>query len=125
MAKRKIRTWNNPGKDPGFKNDEKSLTMPDMQNDPRTVLENHVRGINPITGAVLDRQRYYGDAILPYEKDLTFEELRIKREALEAKAQELNEQLKPTQDATETTTGDQGSEGSTGNETVGEDSTVS
>jgi len=70
--------------------------MPDMQNDPRVVLENHVRGINPITGAVLDNQRYYGDAILPYAKDLTFEELRIKRVALETKLAELNEKLQET-----------------------------
>lgn len=125
MAKKKIRTWSNPGSYKGVENTENSLTMPDMQNDPRTVLQNHVRGINPITGAVLDRQRYYGDAIMPYGKDLTYEELKIKREALEAKAAELSETLKPTQDATETTSGDQGSEGSTGNETVGEDSTVS
>lgn len=125
MAKKKIRTWSNPGIDKGVENTENSLTMPDMQNDPRTVLQNHVRGINPITGAVLDRQRYYGDAIMPYGKDLTYEELKIKREALEAKAAELSETLKTTQDATETTSGDQGSEGSTGNETVGEDPAVS
>ena len=125
MAKKKIRTWSNPGIDKGVENTENSLTMPDMQNDPRTVLQNHVRGINPITGAVLDRQRYYGDAVMPYGKDLTYEELKIKREALEAKAAELSEKLKTTQDATETTSGDQGSEGSTGNETVGEDTAVS
>lgn len=125
MAKKKLRTWNNPGVDKGVKNTEKSVTMPDMQNDPRTVLENHVRGINPITGAVLDNQRYYGDAILPYAKDLTFEELRIKREALEAQLQGLNDKLKATQDATETTSGSEADTGSAGNETVGENTTVS
>jgi hypothetical protein len=89
MAKQKIRTWSNPGKDKGFENTEKSVTMPDMQSDPRTVLENHVRGINPITGAVLDNAMYYGDNILPYRKDLTFEELKIKRAALENQAAQL------------------------------------
>jgi len=93
MAKKKLKTWSSYTPEAGEVNEEKSLTMPDMQNDPRVVLENHVRGINPITGAVLDNQRYYGDAILPYAKDLTFEELRIKRAALETKLAELNEKL--------------------------------
>lgn len=124
MAKKKLRTWNNPGIDPGQTNDEKSATMPDMQNDPRTVLENHVRGINPITGAILDRQLYYGDAIMPYGKDLTFEELKIKREALEQKKAELEEQIKEAYEQ-QATTGSEGSEGSTGDETVGTDTTVS
>ena len=96
MAKKKLKTWSNYTPEAGEVNEEKSLTMPDMQNDPRAVLENHVRGINPITGAVLDNQRYYGDAILPYAKDLTFEELRIKRAALETKLAELNEKLQET-----------------------------
>lgn len=93
MAKQKIRTWSNPGKDKGFENTEKSVTMPDMQSDPRTVLENHVRGINPITGAVLDNAMYYGDNILPYRKDLTFEELKIKRAALENQAAQLQKMI--------------------------------
>jgi len=96
MAKKKLKTWSSYTPEAGEVNEEKSLTMPDMQNDPRVVLENHVRGINPITGAVLDNQRYYGDAILPYAKDLTFEELRIKRAALETKLAELNEKLQAT-----------------------------
>jgi len=96
MAKKKLKTWSSYTPEAGEVNEEKSLTMPDMQNDPRVVLENHVRGINPITGAVLDNQRYYGDAILPYAKDLTFEELRIKRAALETKLVELNEKLQAT-----------------------------
>jgi len=96
MAKKKLKTWSSYIPEAGEVNEEKSLTMPDMQNDPRVVLENHVRGINPITGAVLDNQRYYGDAILPYAKDLTFEELRIKRAALETKLVELNEKLQAT-----------------------------
>jgi len=96
MAKKKLKTWSSYTPEAGEVNEEKSLTMPDMQNDPRVVLENHVRGINPITGAVLDNQRYYGDAILPYAKDLTFEELRIKRAALETKLAELNEKLQET-----------------------------
>lgn len=124
-TKKKLRTWSNPGIDPGQTNDEKSATMPDMQNDPRTVLENHVRGINPITGAILDRQLYYGDAIMPYGKDLTFEELKIKREALEAKLAEVQNSIKAAQDATETTSRSEGDQGSTANETVGEDTTVS
>lgn len=93
MAKQKIRTWSSPGMDKGFENTENSKTMPDMQMDPRMVLENHVRGINPITGAVLDKQLYYGDNILPYAKDLTYEELYIKRKALETKLANLNARL--------------------------------
>lgn len=93
MAKKKLKTWSNYTPEAGEVNEEKSLTMPDMQNDPRTVLENHVRGINPITGAILDNALYYGDAIMPYNKDLTYEELRIKRAALETKVAELNEKI--------------------------------
>jgi hypothetical protein len=93
MAKKKLKTWSSYTPEAGEVNEEKSLTMPDMQNDPRVVLENHVRGINPITGAILDNQRYYGDAILPYAKDLTFEELRIQRVALETKLADLNEKI--------------------------------
>lgn len=105
MAKKKLKTWANYVPEKGEENTEKSLTMPDMSNDPRTVLENHVRGINPITGAVLDRQQFYGDAILPYERDLTFEELRIKREALNAKVEAINERLKPVENVTTEPTG--------------------
>lgn len=103
MAKKKLKTWANYTPEKGVENTEKSLTMPDMSNDPRTVLENHVRGINPITGAVLDRQRYYGDAIMPYNKDLTYEELRMQREALNQKVAELNNKLKPQQNESATT----------------------
>ena len=123
MAKKKIKSWNNVTPTKGEVNTEKSITMPDMENDPRTVLENHVRGINPITGAILDRQRYYGDAILPYEKDLTFEELRIKREALEQKVTDLNTKMQQYADV-QTESGTEGSEGSEGNETVGTDKPV-
>ena len=94
MAKK--RTQSNYTLEKGEVNTEKSLTMPDMHSDPRMVLENHVRGINPITGAVLDGARYYGDAILPYAKDLTYEELLIKRQALEQKMANLNEKLQAT-----------------------------
>jgi hypothetical protein len=94
MAKK--RTQSNYTVEKGEVNTEKSLTMPDMHSDPRMVLENHVRGINPITGAVLDGARYYGDAILPYAKDLTYEELLIKRQALEQKMANLNEKLQAT-----------------------------
>ena len=87
MKKQKFRSWGNIPSNEGEKNTGKSKTMPDMEINPRRVLENHVRGINPITGAVLDKGLYYGDNILPYEKDLTYEELRIKRMA-------LNEQVK-------------------------------
>ena len=96
MAKTKLRTKANYKPEVGEVNEEKSLTMPDMQNDPRTVLENHVRGINPITGAILDNQRYYGNVILPYAKDLTYEELLIKRQALEQQVADLNEKIQAT-----------------------------
>lgn len=96
--------------DKGEVNNEKSLTMPDMHNDPRVVLENHVRGINPITGAVLDNQRYYGDAILPYAKDLTYEELRMKRVALESQISDLNEKIQKANMA-ESSKSDNGLEG--------------
>ena len=116
MAKKKLKTWSSYTPEAGEVNEEKSLTMPDMQNDPRVVLENHVRGINPITGAVLDNQRYYGDAILPYAKDLTFEELRIKRASLETKLAELNEKIQSANVA-EQSKSDNGLEG---NESPGE-----
>lgn len=120
-TKPKIRSWANPAPTKGTENTEKSATMPDMHVDPRVVLENHVRGINPINGAVLDKQHYYGDAILPYAKDLTFEELQLKRQALE---QQIKQIINPktTQNATETTktTGDTSDSGSTTNEAVGE-----
>ena len=123
MAKAKFRSWNNVPEDKGSINTEKSATMPDMHTDPRVVLENHVRGINPITGAILDKQHYYGDAILPYNKDLTFEELQIKRQALE---QQIKQIINPktTQNAEQTTesTGDTTTGGSTTTETVGENS---
>lgn len=93
MAKRKIRSWNSAMVTKGEESSKPSKTMPDMHNDPRVIIENHVRGINPITGAILDGQRYYGDAVLPYAKDLTYEELRIKREALEQQVKELNDSI--------------------------------
>ena len=116
MAKKKLKTWSNYTPEAGEVNEEKSLTMPDMQNDPRAVLENHVRGINPITGAILDNAIYYGDAILPYNKDLTYEELQIKRKALENKVSELNEKIKATQLAEQS----QSDNGLEGNESPGE-----
>ena len=123
MAKAKFRSWNNVPEDKGSTNEEKSATMPDMHTDPRVVLENHVRGINPITGAILDKQHYYGDSIIPYGKDLTFEELQIKRAALE---QQIKQIINPktTQNAEQTTetTGDTPTGGSTTTETVGENS---
>jgi hypothetical protein len=123
MAKAKFRSWNNVPADKGTTNEEKSATMPDMHTDPRVVLENHVRGINPITGAILDKQHYYGDSIIPYGKDLTFEELQIKRAALE---QQIKQIINPktTQNAEQTTesTGDTTAGGPTTVETVGENS---
>ena len=125
MAKTKLRTKGNYVPEKGEVNEEKSLTMPDMHNDPRTVLENHVRGINPITGAVLDNQRYYGDAILPYAKDLTYEELLLKRQALEQQVADLNKKLVKNESATETGTGSSTDNGLAGNESVGTSNTVS
>lgn len=124
MAKAKFRSWNNVPEDKGSINTEKSATMPDMHTDPRVVLENHVRGINPITGAILDKQHYYGDAILPYNKDLTFEELAIKRAALEQQIKGIINPKKVTTDATETTesTGDTTTGGSSTTQTMGENS---
>lgn len=125
MAKAKFRSWNNVPEDKGSTNEEKSATMPDMHTDPRVVLENHVRGINPITGAILDKQHYYGDSIIPYGKDLTFEELQIKRAALE---QQIKQIINPktTQNAEQTTepTGDTTTGGPTTVETVGENPTT-
>lgn len=86
------RNWRNTYPDQGEINEENSRTMPDMAISPRTIIENHVRGINPITGAVLDSGVYYGNNILPHEKDLTFEELRLKRQALENQLNEFKEQ---------------------------------
>ena len=125
MAKAKFRSWNNVPEDKGSINTEKSATMPDMHTDPRVVLENHVRGINPITGAILDKQHYYGDAILPYNKDLTFEELAIKRAALEEQIKGIINP-KTTQNAEQTTesTGDTTTGGSQTTETVGENPTT-
>lgn len=91
--KNKIRSWANVQPSKGEKNEQKSKTMPDLHNDPRITLENHVRGINPITGAILDQQKYYGDAILPYAKNLTYEELRLKRIALTNQAKELQDKI--------------------------------
>lgn len=125
MAKTKLRTKANYKPEVGEVNEEKSLTMPDMQNDPRTVLENHVRGINPITGAVLDNQRYYGDAILPYAKDLTYEELYIKRQALEKKVQDLNTKMQQYAISSESGTGSEANNGLAGNEPSGTDTIVS
>ena len=125
MAKTKLRTKGNYVPEKGEVNEEKSLTMPDMHNDPRTVLENHVRGINPITGAVLDNQRYYGDAILPYAKDLTYEELYIKRQALEKKVQDLNTKMEQYATSTESGTSSSADNGLAGNEPSGTDTTVS
>jgi len=125
MAKTKLRTKGNYVPEKGEVNEEKSLTMPDMHNDPRTVLENHVRGINPITGAVLDNQRYYGDAILPYAKDLTYEELLMKRKALESQLADFNAKIKANESATETGTGSTTDNGLAGDEPVGTDTTVS
>jgi hypothetical protein len=89
----KFRTNYTKHKSMGEENYSPSKTMPDMHNDPRTVIENHVRGINPINGAILDNQKYYGDAILPYKKDLTYEELRLQREALQQRSNELRTEL--------------------------------
>ena len=52
------RNWRNTYPDQGETNEESSKTMPDMAISPRTIIENHVRGINPITGAVLDSGVY-------------------------------------------------------------------
>lgn len=88
-TKKKRRTWYNTFPTEGETNEEKSKTMPGMEINPRTIIENHVRGINPITGAVLDKGIYYGENILPTQKDLTYEELRTKRAELERKATDL------------------------------------
>ena len=47
MKKQKYRSWDNAPEDKGTVYTEKSKTMPDMHTDPRTVIENHIRGINP------------------------------------------------------------------------------
>tara|TARA_B110000037_G_scaffold623_1_gene637 strand:+ start:1087 stop:1458 length:372 start_codon:yes stop_codon:yes gene_type:complete len=115
MAKKKIRSWANSGTPTGETNTETSKTMPDMHTDPRVVLENHVRGINPITGAILDKQHYYGDNILPYAKDLTFEELQMKRKAIETQIKSIINPQTTTNAKTENTEGD-----NTGNANVAE-----
>ena len=86
---KKTRNWYNTYPTSGEVNEEKSKTMPDMAINPRTIIENHVRGINPITGAILDRGIYYGENELPIKKDLTFEELRLRRLELERQTNEL------------------------------------
>lgn len=103
--KRKIRTWSSKMVTKGEKNSEETITMPDLHIDPRKVIENHVRGINPITGAILDNQRYYGNAILPYSKDLTYEELQLKRESLIDQVQNVEQKTNtPGQTSSEPTT---------------------
>jgi hypothetical protein len=99
MSKLKIRSNYNPPVDKGVINEEKEITMPGLEDNPRQVLENHVRGINPITGAILDKQMYYGDAIVPYNKDLTFEELRIKAAALKNQLQDAETKMAALQQA--------------------------
>lgn len=84
----KRRNWRNTYPTSGEVNEEKSKTMPDLAINPRKIIENHVRGINPITGAILDRGIYYGENELPIKKDLTYEELRLRRQELE---RQLNE----------------------------------
>lgn len=101
--KKKFRMWGEVPTTKGEENKEKSKTMPDMEVNPRTVIENHVRGINPITGAVLDRGLYYGENILPYEKDLTYEELRLKRLSLQKKAEELMQSQATNDEGTDST----------------------
>lgn len=108
MKKKKtmIRSKYNPPVDKGEVNEEKAITMPGLEDNPRQVLENHVRGINPITGAILDKQHYYGDAIIPYNKDLTYEELRIKSEALKAQLKNYEDKISELkQSEGETTSG--------------------
>lgn len=89
----KIRSNYKPPVDKGEVNEEKAVTMPGLEDNPRQVLENHVRGINPITGAILDKQVYYGDAIVPYNKDLTYEELRMKSESIKAQLSKYEAKL--------------------------------
>lgn len=108
MKKKKtmIRSKYNPPVDKGEVNEEKAITMPGLEDNPRQVLENHVRGINPITGAILDKQHYYGDAIIPYNQDLTYEELRIKSNALKAQLKDYEDKLSELkQSSGETTSG--------------------
>lgn len=108
MKKLKYRSWDNAPEDKGKTYTEKSKTMPDMHTDPRTVIENHIRGINPITGAVLDRQLYYGDNILPYEKDLTYEELRLRRLSLNAQVEQLKQQNAAAEEPAQAPVDDEG-----------------
>lgn len=100
QMKNKFRMWGNVPTSKGEENKGKSKTMPDMEVNPRQVIENHVRGINPITGAVLDRGLYYGENILPYEKDLTYEELRLKRLSLQSKYEALVAESNKTDEQT-------------------------
>lgn len=93
MKKNKFRTWVDPMGGKTENSEMQSKTMPDMEVNPRTVIENHVRGINPITGAVLDKGIYYGENVLPYEKDLTYEELRLKRIALSNQVNNLKTKI--------------------------------
>mgnify|MGYP001496525979 CR=1 FL=1 len=99
----KRRNWYNTLPTSGEVNDEKSKTMPDMAINPRKIIENHVRGINPITGAILDRGIYYGENELPIKKDLTFEELRLRRLELE---RQLNESKIASNETSSNTTTD-------------------
>ena len=80
----------------GEENTQNSKTMPGLHIDPRVILENHVRGINPINGAVINNQHYYGDAVLPYRKDLTYEELQLRKNALLEQQANLLETLTST-----------------------------
>lgn len=106
--KNKFRMWGSVPKSKGEENKGKSKTMPDMEVNPRSVIENHVRGINPITGAVLDRGLYYGENVLPYEKDLTYEELRLKRLSLQKQVDELIQSQSTNDQETNTTVPENG-----------------
>jgi hypothetical protein len=120
MSKLKIRSNYNPPVDKGEINEGKEITMPGLEDNPRQVLENHVRGINPITGAILDKQMYYGDAIVPYNKDLTFEELRIKAAALKNQLQDAETKMAALQQAAGESSNDGTSVPSTQSEGQGE-----
>jgi hypothetical protein len=120
MSKLKIRSNYNPPVDKGEINEGKEITMPGLEDNPRQVLENHVRGINPITGAILDKQMYYGDAIVPYNKDLTFEELRIKAAALKNQLQDAETKMAALQQAAGESSNDGTSLPSTKSEGEGE-----
>jgi hypothetical protein len=101
-----IRSNYAPPVDKGEVNDEKAITMPGLEDNPRQVLENHVRGINPITGAILNNQLYYGDAIVPYNRDLTYEEIRIRSNSLKAQLADYESKMAELQQTSgESTTG--------------------